>query len=80
MKYGEMMKFLNDNGIMLMQVVIANEVDNQLPISSNVSEDEFEEICEIVFKEYLENAFDPDLDIWCLVDEELTNRGYKEVL
>lgn len=80
MKYGEMMKFLNDNGIMLMQVVIANEVDNQLPISSNVSEDEFEEICEIVFKEYLENAFDPDLDIWYLVDEELTQRGYKEVL
>jgi hypothetical protein len=80
MKYGEMMKFLNDNGIMLMQVVIANEVDNQLPIRSNVSEDEFEEICEIVFKEYLENAFDPDLDIWYLVDEELTKRGYKEVL
>lgn len=78
MKYGEIIKFLNDNGIMLMQAVIANEVDNQL--ASGVSEEEFEDICECVFKEYLENALDPDLDIWYLVDEELTNRGYKEVL
>ena len=80
MKYGEMIKFLNDNGIMLMQAVIANEVDNQIPIGVNISEDEFEQICRCVFKEYLDNAIEPDIDIWYLVDEELTNRGYKEVL
>lgn len=78
MKYGEMIKFLNDNGIMLMQAVIANEVDNQLPRS--VFEVEYEEICEAVYQLYLENALDPDIDIWYLVDEELTKRGYKEVL
>ena len=75
-----MIKFLNDNGILLMQAVIANEVDNQIPIGHSVSEDEFEQICKNVFKKYLENALEPDLDIWYLVDEELTKRRIKEVL
>jgi hypothetical protein len=78
MKYGEMIKFLNDNGIMLMQAVISNEVDAQL--LTGISEEEFEEICECVYKTYLDNVLDPDIDIWYLVDEELTTRGYKEVL
>lgn len=78
MKYGEMVKFLNDNGIMLMQAVIANEVDAQLLTS--ISEDEFEEVCDCIFNTYLDNIPDPDIDIWYLVDEELTARGYKGVL
>lgn len=78
MKYSEMIKFLNDNGILLMQAVIANEVDNQL--SKSISESEFEDVCDTIFKTYLECVLDPDLDIWYLVDDELTKRGYKEVL
>lgn len=74
MKYSEMTKFLNDNGIMVMQPVIANEVSAQLEV--DISEDEFEEICKKIYNIYLE-CFDPD--IWYLVDEELTDRGYKEV-
>lgn len=75
MKYSEMTKFLNDNGIMLMQPIIADTVDVKLPLGANISEDEFEEICECVFNAYLDNADDPDLDVWNLVDEELTKRG-----
>lgn len=78
MKYGKMVKFLNDNGIMVMQAVIANEVNSQL--STSISDDKFEDVCESIFKAYLDNALDPDIDIWYLVDEELTKRGYKEVL
>ena len=80
MKYSKMIRFLNDNGILLMQAVIANEVDNQIPIGCNVPEDEYEQICEVIYQTYLENALDPDIDVWYLVDEELTRRGYKEQL
>jgi hypothetical protein len=80
MKYAEMTKFLNNSGIMVMQPVIANEVSSQLPIGCDISEDEFEEICEKVFQTYLDSIWaNPDIDIWYLVDEELTERGYKEV-
>ena len=75
-KYSEMTKFLNNHGIMVMQPVIANAVDAQLEHS--IDDNLFEEICDAVFNAYLENAFDPDLDIWYLVDNELTNRGLKE--
>lgn len=76
MKYGEMTKFLNDNGIYVMQPVIANEVSAQLEV--DISEDEFEEICGKVYEIYLDCIEEPD--VWYLVDEELTKRGYKEVL
>lgn len=75
MKYSEMTKFLYENGIRVMQPVIANEVNAQLEI--DISEDEFEEICAKVYKIYLDCIEEPD--IWYLVDEELTERGYKEV-
>lgn len=74
MRYCEMTKFLNDNGIYVMQPVIANEVSAQL--QTDISEEEFEEICASVYSDYL--SCYQETDIWYLVDEELTNRGYKE--
>ncbi len=73
MKYSEMTKFLNDNGILVMQPVIANELDAQL--EHNIPEEEFEDICKSVEDAYLSCFEEPD--IWELVDEELTKRGYK---
>ena len=80
MKYREMVKFLNDNGILLLQPLIADTVDVLLPIGANVSDDEFEEICEKIFDDYLDN---PDLDkgldiIWSLTEDELARRGYRD--
>ena len=75
MKYSEMVKFLNDNGIYVMQPVIASELDAQLEHS--IPEEEFEEICASVEDAYLSCFEEPD--IWELVDEELTKRGYKNV-
>lgn len=74
MKYSEMTKFLNDNGILAMQPVIANQVDAQLEHS--IPEEEFEDICESVYNTYLGCFEEPDT--WELIDEELTRRGYKE--
>ena len=74
MKYSEMVKFLNDNGVLVMQPVIASEVDSQLEHS--VSEEEFEDICKCVEDEYLSSYYEPD--IWDLVDKELIRRGHKE--
>jgi hypothetical protein len=76
MKYSEMTKFLNDNGILVIQPVIANEVDAQLEV--DIPEVEFESICAVIYETYLDCIEEPD--IWYLVDEELTKRGYKEVL
>ena len=73
MKYSEMVNFLNDNGIRVMQPVIASEVDAQLEHS--IPEEEFEDICVSVEDLYLSCFEEPD--IWELVDEELTKRGYK---
>jgi hypothetical protein len=76
MKYSEMIKFLNDNDIKVIQPVIANEVNAQAQV--DIPENEFEEICAKVYDTYLDCVADPDLDIWYLVDEELTKRKYKE--
>jgi hypothetical protein len=73
MKYAEMTKFLNDNGILVMQPVIASEVNAQLEI--DISEDAFENVCAKIYETYLDCIDEPD--IWYLVDEELTNRRYK---
>ena len=73
MKYSSMVKFLNDNGILVMQPVIASELDAQLEHS--IPEEEFEDICRAVEDTYL-SCFD-EPDIWELVDEELTRRGLK---
>lgn len=67
MKYSEMVKFLNDNGICVMQPVIANELDAQLPFS--IPEEDFEKICANVCETYLECFDEPD--IWELVADEL---------
>lgn len=74
MKYCEMVKFLNDNGILVMQPVIASTLDAQLEHS--IPEEEFEDICASVMDAYLSAYEEPD--IWELVDEELIARGYKE--
>ena len=74
MKYREMVKFLNDNNIMVMQPVIANEVDAQL--ETDITDEEFENICEVIYEDYLDCIEEPD--IWYLVNDELTKRGYKE--
>lgn len=73
MKYSEMVKFLNDNNIKVMQPVIANEVNAQL--EKDIAEEEFESVCEKIYDTYLDCIEEPD--IWYLVDEELTKRGYK---
>lgn len=74
MKYKEMVKFLNDNNILVMQPVIASEVANQLEVS--ISDDEFEEICTKIYDIYL--YCEKELDIWWLVNDELVKRKYKE--
>ena len=74
MKYSEMIKFLNDNGIFVMQPVIASEVNSQL--ETDIPEDEFEALCAEVFDAYLSSSNEPD--IWYLVDEVLVERGHKE--
>lgn len=74
MTYREMVKFLNDNDIKVIQPVIASEVENQLEV--DIPDDEFEEICESVFDRYLSSFREPD--IWELVDQELKLREYKE--
>lgn len=76
MKYRELVKFLNDNGITVMQPVIASEVDAQLEI--DVTNENFEDICKKVYETYLDCVEEPD--IWYLVDEELTTRGLKDKL
>lgn len=73
MKYREMVKFLNDNGIYAIQPIIANEVDAQL--EKDISDEEFENVCHEIYGTYLDFIEEPD--IWTLVDEELTKRGYK---
>ena len=74
MKYSEMVKFLNNNGINAIQPIIASEVSAQL--EEDIDDEEFENVCHKVYGTYLDCAVEPD--IWVLVDEELIKRGYKE--
>lgn len=74
MKYSEMVKFLNDNGIDAIQPIIANEVSSQL--EKDITDEEFEGVCNKVYGLYL-GCYE-ESDIWDLVDEELIKRGYKE--
>lgn len=74
MKYSEMIPFMNKNGILLMQPVIANIVDNQIPFGASITDDEFEEICASVFKKYLETFDEDDFDLYDLADEEIMKR------
>ena len=73
MKYSEMVKFLNDNGIDAIQPIIASEVSAQL--ERDISEEEFESICNVIYGKYLECDEEPDM--WTLVDETLTEKRYK---
>lgn len=73
MKYSEMVKFLNNNGIYAIQPIIASEVDAQL--EKDISDEEFEIVCDKIYGVYLDCVDEPNM--WCLVDEELKARGYK---
>ena len=73
-RYSEMTKFLNENGILVVQPVIANEVDGQL--RESIDEDAFEEICSKVYNDFLEK-WDEAPQIYDLVDAELKERGLK---
>ena len=75
MKYSEMVKFLNDNGILVMQPVIASEVSNQLEF--DISEEAFEAICAKVYDLYLSCYEEPD--IWELVNDELREYKYNRL-
>ena len=79
MKYSEMIKFMNDNGILLMQPLVADAVDTLLPLGCNISDDEYEEICDDIFTECLGKVCDGEEDIWDVVERELVKRGYREV-
>lgn len=76
MKYSEMTKFLNDNGILVMQPVIANMVDAKIPIGYDMPEEEFEEICDSIYNTYLDVIDEPD--VWNLVCDEFRKRGYED--
>lgn len=72
MKYGDMTKFLNNNGILLMQPLVADCVDTLLPIGWDGSEDDYEKLCEKCFNSYLEaGATNPDIDVWDVVKNVL---------
>lgn len=73
MKYNEMIKFLNNNGILLMQPIIADAVDSMIPIDYNMSEEEYENICEKIFNDYINSSDEPD--IWELIRDEFLRRG-----
>jgi hypothetical protein len=73
MKYSEMVKFLNDNGICVMQAVIANEVSAQL--LESIPEEEFENVCATIYDKYLDVISEPD--IWVLVHDVLSELGYE---
>lgn len=74
MKYSEMVKFLNDNGIDAIQPIIASEVNAQL--EKDISDEEFEVVCHKIYGKYLDCDEEPN--IWDLVDEELSIRKFKD--
>lgn len=74
MKYNEMIKFLNNNGICAIQPVIASEVSAQL--EKDIADEEFEVVCNKIYETYL-NCID-NVDMWDMVNEELIARGYKD--
>ena len=77
MKYRDMIKFMNNNGILLMQPLVADAVDTLLPIGCNMSDDEYEDICDCIFTECLGVVCDGTDDIWEVTKRELTKRGYR---
>ena len=74
MKYNEMVKFLNDNGICAIQPVIAIEVYAQL--EKDIADEEFEDVCHKIYETYLDCI--NNIDMWDMVNEELIARGYKD--
>ena len=75
MKYCEMVKFLNDNGILLIQPIIADAVDSLYPLDTILYDEDFEEICEAVYRAYMGIISDSEPDIYELVREEFKKRN-----
>lgn len=73
MKYCEMVKFLNDNGICAVQPMIASELSGQL--DHDIPEEEFEDICASVEETYIDMCCDQEPSIWRLVNDELEKRA-----
>lgn len=73
MKYQEMVRFLNLNGIDAIQPIIASEVSAQL--ERDITDEEFENVCHRLYGTYLDCDEEPNM--WDLVNEELMARGYK---
>jgi hypothetical protein len=79
-KYADMTKFLNQNGITTIQPIIASQVDAMFPLHFSF-EKEYEEICAAVYDKYMERIFEEDNDIEIIIKcikEEFYNRGYKD--
>lgn len=74
-EYGKMVKFLKDNGIDVIQPLIANEVSFQL--AKNISSDEYESICKEVYDTYSKRVNAGYSDVWIIVHMVLEKRGYK---
>lgn len=74
MKYGEMVEFLNDNGIRVAQPLIALEVYAQLDV--DITDEEFENVCEEVYEDY--RGYLEISNVRDLVLEVLYSRGYKQ--
>ena len=72
MKYGEMVEFLSDNNIRVIQPVIAYEVGAQL--YGGITDEEFEIVCERIYRYYLDGL---ESNIQELVSEVLYSMGYK---
>ena len=76
MKYRDMADLLNNNGINIIRLTIAHEVDSQLEM--DIKDEEFEDICKSVYRKYkyyLGSYRQPS--IWELVCDEIRKREWK---
>lgn len=75
MKFKEILELLEEKGINAIKANIASEVETQL--EATISDEEFESICEEI-EEIIMDTFS-HVDVWELVDEELTRRKLKNL-
>lgn len=73
MTYSELLDYLNKKYVPAVKFFIAEEVDRW---SDLFPAEEYEDICDCVYSEYLIGEEEPD--IYDLVQAELKARGYEE--